>query len=152
MSRQAKRKTKAEKEKDGLIINKAIYQITNGEEWDATIPLQFWVSRSTLVLTAGPKSELLGFYDIAASLKNSRAVSSARDTSTGQTRRLRRQFPSWNDIWYDLLDWTPKDRLLRKAKYLPSPTLTVWYEFRGQSHQITVKDREELRLPADAVL
>ena len=152
MSRQAIRKTKAEKEKDGLIITKAIYQIENGEEWNATIPIQFWVSRSTLVLTAGPKSELLGFYDIAATLKNSRTVSSARDASIGQTRPLRRRFPSWNDIWCDLLDWTPKDTLLRKSKDLPSPTLTVWYEFKGQSHQITVKDREELRLPADDAL
>lgn len=148
MTRQARRKAKDEKERDGLIITKAVYQIENEEEWDVTTQLQFWVSRSTLTLAAGPKSQLLGFYDIAASVKNRRAMSSAEDTSTGQARDSRRKFPSWRDMWYDLLDWTPKGRFLPKATVLPSPTLSVWYEFKGRSHQITIKDREELRLPA----
>eukprot|EP00531_Pseudo-nitzschia_arenysensis_P006598 CAMPEP_0116155408 /NCGR_PEP_ID=MMETSP0329-20121206/22294_1 /TAXON_ID=697910 /ORGANISM="Pseudo-nitzschia arenysensis, Strain B593" /LENGTH=816 /DNA_ID=CAMNT_0003652445 /DNA_START=64 /DNA_END=2514 /DNA_ORIENTATION=+ len=145
MSRQARRKVKDEKEKDGLIITKAVYQIENVEEWDVTIPLQFWVSGSKLVLTAGPKSQLLGFYDIAASVKNSRARSSANDES--QPKTPSRQFPSWRDICYDLLDWSPQDKS-RKGSNIPSPTLSVWYEFKGQSYEITVKDREELRLPA----
>jgi hypothetical protein len=147
MARQARRKTKDEREKNGLVINKAVYQIENGEEWDVTIPLQFWVSRSTLTLTAGPKSELLGFYDIAASMENSKALLEPTDHNTDQPSRRLRRYPPWGDIWRDLLDWTPKDRSLRNGKGLPSPTLSVWYEFKGQSQQITVKDREELRLP-----
>ncbi len=145
MSRQSRRKAKNEKEKDGLIITKAVYQIENVEEWDVTIPLQFWVSGSKLVLTAGPKSQLLGFYDIAASVKNSRARSSAKDGSQSQTPSSK--FPSWRDICYDLLDWSPRDKS-RKGSDVPSPTLSVWYEFKGQSYETTVKDREELRLPA----
>ena len=144
MSRQAKRKAKDEKQRDGLIITKAVYQIENVEEWDVTIPLQFWVSGSKLVLTEGPKSQLLGFYDITASVKNSRAISSARDPSQNKSPR---QFPSWRDICYDLLDWTSKDKS-SKGSNVPPPTLSVWYEFKGRSYEITVKDRDELRLPA----
>ena len=145
MSRQARRKVRDEKEQNGLVITKAIYQIEGVEEWDVTIPLQFWVSRSTLVLTAGPKSQLLGFYDIAGSLKNTRAIAAANDVD--QTEQQGRKIPSLRDIVYDLLDWKPSDKS-SKGGDSPSPTLTVWYEFKGQSYEVTVKDREELRLPA----
>ena len=146
MARQARRKTRDEKERDGLIIKEATYRIENGEEWDVTIPLQFWVSRSALTLSASPKSELLGFYDVAASLKNARASSAETGLDSPTTRPSRsRLFPSWSDIWCDLLDRTPKDS--KKATECPSPKLTVRYEFKGQSHETTVKDREELRLP-----
>merc|ERR1712238_366881 len=74
MTRQARRKTKEETERNGLIIKEAIYKIKNGDEWNVTIPLKFWVSRSTLKLPARRKSELLGFYDISTSLKNSRSL------------------------------------------------------------------------------
>lgn len=145
MSRQARRKVRDEKEQNGLVITKAIYQIEGVEECDVTIPLQFWVSRSTLVLTAGPKSQLLGFYDIAASLKNTRAMSEVNESD--ETRQSGRKFPSWRDIAFDLLDWKPNDKS-NKGADMPSPTLTVWYELKGESCEITVKDREELRLPA----
>ena len=148
MSRQALRKMKDEKEKDGLIIKKAVYKIENGEEWDVTIPLQFWVTRSTLFLIAGPKSELLGFYDISASQKNISKTSSALDAKKVQIWPLGRLITSWNSMWYDLLGWTPTNKLLGKTQDLPTPKLSVWYEFRGKSSQITINDREELRLPA----
>jgi len=146
MARQARRKTKEEKEKNGLIIKEAVYKIENCEEWDVTVPLQFWVSSSTLTLSARSKSELLGFYDIAASLKNSRAVSSGNAINNSKSPRSLRRFPSWSDVWRDLLDWAPKG-LLPKKPFRYSPTLTVHYEFQGKSYEITVKDREELRLP-----
>jgi hypothetical protein len=142
MARQARRKTKNEAERDGLIIKDAIYSIENGDEWNVTIPLQFWVSHSTLKLPARRKSELLGFYDIVTSMKNNRTLSV--DSSSSMRRKS-----SWSDVWNDLFDWTPKDVLLcrKAAAELPSPTLTVSYEFKNQSYQITVKDSEELRLP-----
>ena len=142
MARQASRKTKNEAERDGLIIKDAIYSIRNGDEWNVTIPLQFWVSNSTLKLPARRKSELLGFYDIVTSMKNNSTL------SVNSSNRRRRK-SSWSDVWNDLFDWTPKDVLLRRkaAAELPSPTLTVSYEFKNQSYQITVKDSEELRLP-----
>jgi hypothetical protein len=75
-------------------------------------------------------------------MKNNRAF------SVDASNRMRRQ-SSWSDVWNDLFDWTPTDVLLRRkaAAELPSPTLTVSYEFKNQSYQITVKDSEELRLP-----
>jgi hypothetical protein len=142
MARQARRKTKNEAERDGLIIKDAIYSIKNGDEWNVTIPLQFWVSDSTLKLPGRRKSELLGFYDIITSMKNNNTL------SVDSSNRMRRK-STWSDVWNDLFDWTPKDVLLRRkaAAELPSPTLTVSYEFKNQSYQITVKDSEELRLP-----
>jgi len=142
MTRQARRKTKEETERDGLIIKEAIYKIKNGDEWNVTIPLKFWVVRSTLKLPARRKSELLGFYDISTSLKNSRSL------PVNARNRTVRTF-SWSDVWADIFNWTPKDVLLRQkaAAALPSPILTVSYEYKGQLHQINVKDREELRLP-----
>eukprot|EP00536_Pseudo-nitzschia_multiseries_P017417 jgi/Psemu1/70202/estExt_Genemark1.C_15410003 len=150
MARQARRRADLEKEKDGLVIQEGIYRIENGEEWDVTIPLQFWVSNSTLRLPARPKSELLGFYDIAASLKHSSAVSfEQRDPSEGGKSHPSGRhfhFPPLGDIWRDLLDWAPRDSM-RKKSDLCAPTLAVRYEFQGKSYEITVKDREELRLP-----
>jgi len=142
MTRQARRKTKEETERDGLIIKEAIYKIKNGDEWNVTIPLQFWVSRSTLTLPARRKSELLGFYDISTSLKSSKSL------PVNSSNRTVRLF-SLSDVLDDIFNWTPKDVLLRQkaAAELPSPILTVSYEFKGQLHHINIKDREELRLP-----
>ncbi|VEU44934.1 unnamed protein product [Pseudo-nitzschia multistriata] len=146
MARQARRKTKEEKEKDGLIIIDAIYKVENGEEWSVTVPLQFWVTNSTLTLPARPKSELLGFYDVAAPLKNSRVSSIAGNQTSTTSSSSGRCFPTLSELWHDLLDRTPEDSQSKKSE-ISSPTLTVSYEFRGKPHVVTIKDRDELRLP-----
>ena len=61
MTRQAKRRKREEQEKDGLLIQKALYQAVGGDTWEVTIPLQFWVSHSSLNLPPVSKSEFLGF-------------------------------------------------------------------------------------------
>lgn len=107
--------------------------------WDATIPLQFWVSHSTLALPARPKSELLGFYDVAASFKNDRS-------STASTNKIRTP-SSWSDVWNDLFSGETKSMHKDSAKY-PTSTLTIKYDFKGQSCCTTIEDKEALRLPS----
>jgi hypothetical protein len=142
MSRQARKKLKDETEKNGLIIKEAIYKVTNGDEWDATIPLQFWVSHSTLTLPSRSKSELLGFYDVSAALKNQRSAN--RNGSTIHNSL------SWSDIWDDLIrGGSPKDAAgTKQSKNLSTPTLTIKYDFKGQPYCITIQDEDGLRLPS----
>lgn len=136
MCKQASRRTKEEKDKNGLIIREAIYTIQGGDEWDVTIPLQFLIKNSTLKLPARRKSELLGFYDLSAFSRNVHSLPVESNVP-------------WRIMLDDLFDWTPKNVLLRKKAVaeLPSPTLLIRYEFKGQPFQLIVKDREKVLLP-----
>jgi hypothetical protein len=140
MARQAQRKMKIEQEKDGLVIKHAVYEVKDGDKLDVTIQLQFWVSHSTLTLPARPKSELLGFYDVGASLK---------DHKTSSVEEMNSATWSWRQIWGDLIGSDNSSFLLCKKQEIDVvPTLTILYTFKGKSYRITVKDREELRLPS----
>jgi len=57
---------KLEDVKGGLVIEQAYYYYysLSTVTHDVTVPLQFWVSDSTLKLPSGSKSTMLGFYDI----------------------------------------------------------------------------------------
>jgi hypothetical protein len=136
MARQANRKKRLEVEKGGLVIHEAIYQVDGGVGWEATIPLQFWVSQSSVNLPATSKSQLLGFYDITASLKN--------ETSGSKTQVSTHW---WTETWNDLLDLTPTTTRRETSAKGPIPTLTVRYDFKGQSYSLTVEDHEELIIP-----
>lgn len=141
MARQAKRKKREEAEKEGLIIHRATYSVEGGEEWDAAIPLQFWVNRSSLTLPAKSKSQLLGFYDI--STKNAeKEPDMAEDTHPSIGSVL-----WWKAIWLDLLDRTTDPSPLENDSSGPSPTLEIRYDFQGQSYRITIQDKQELILP-----
>ncbi|KAL3915481.1 MAG: hypothetical protein SGARI_008172 [Bacillariaceae sp.] len=141
MTRQARRKARDEREKNGLIIKQATYNVKHGEELDVTTQLQFWVSHSTLTLPARSKSELLGFYDLTAA-----ASKSAVPLTTAPSKKW-----TWSDTWRDLVGETAALGLGKKAsKEAPAtaPTLTVEYDFQGRSYSITVKDGSSLRLPS----
>lgn len=66
----AKKNMEEEKEKNGLIIEKAIYYPKNDPQMktefvqDVTIPLQYFVNESKLELYLSSKSGLLGFYQV----------------------------------------------------------------------------------------
>ena len=123
-----------EQEKDGLLIQKALYQAVGGDTWEVTIPLQFWVSHSSLNLPPVSKSEFLGFYDVSACLKTK---SEAQDHSSTW----------WNDLWNDLWDLTAESAARKSPQKIPNVTLAVEYKFRGQLYSITIQDQEELLLP-----
>lgn len=139
MTRQARRKAKNETERAGLIIQQAVYRIKDGDEWDATVPVQFWVSNSSLALPGRPKSELLGFYDVATASKQKKAKSDRERQSKS------RHSWTWRDVWKDLVG-LPAKRAARQSKR-PIPTLSVQYLYRGQSFCIVVEDSDELILP-----
>jgi hypothetical protein len=137
MTRQARRKEKEETVKDGLVIVEGLYFVQGGDKWDVTLPLQFWVSRSTLSLPGRSKSELLGFYDVTTSLKKNE-----------NTRMATVGLPSfsWSDVWNDLFDWTSKGTK-SKQDTKPIPKLTILYKMKGQLYRITIDDCSELKLP-----
>lgn len=146
MARQAKRKTDEEVDKSGLIIHKATYSVKGGEKWDATIPLQFWVNRSSLHLPAKSKSQLLGFYDISIQEK---ATLNTLDRLESSSLGLSSW---WKSVWSDLLDSSlgPSQLQSVNGATRPTPTLTVRYDFQGQAYQITIRDEQELILPNPA--
>eukprot|EP00980_Cylindrotheca_fusiformis_P027345 scaffold20053_cov117-Cylindrotheca_fusiformis.AAC.2 len=135
MSRQANRRRREEIEKDGLVIQQATYQIKGGDAWNVTIPLQFWVSKSSLTLPATSKRQLLGFYDVAAGLKED-------DNSN-----LSSSSSMWHEIWHDLWNVSAESDSTAAATNTPMITLEVEYSFMGQSYSITISDKEELQLP-----
>jgi hypothetical protein len=138
MARQAKRKTREEADKDGLYIHQATYHVDGGDDWDATIPLQFWVTQSSLSLPPMSKSQLLGFYNISAEMKQKKDKQN-RDTTIGSSR--------WEETWRDLLDIGQADSRKSVPSKGATPTLTVRYDFKEVSYQITVMDHEELKIP-----
>jgi hypothetical protein len=133
MERQAKRKKRMEGEKDGLVIDEAVYKVKGGDEWDVAIPLQFWVTNSSLTLAATSKSQLLGFYDLTDDPTKKKDT---KDTPAPS---------SWKASWDDLFDL--KSETTKKSSHGPAPTLTVKYQFKGQAYSMIVSDTEELQLP-----
>ncbi|CAJ1934266.1 unnamed protein product [Cylindrotheca closterium] len=134
MMRQAKRRKRDEAEKDGLVIQSAVYEAREGDSWDVTVPLQFWVSKSSLTLPKTSKSQLLGFYNVAEKVVRQRTPEAMVPLSW------------WQDSWKDLWESTEEvGNLVSSDTALV--TLRVTYDFKGASYTITVRDEEELILP-----
>lgn len=127
MKRQAASRVKQEEALTGLVILRAVYWIQDGETLDVTIPLQFWVSESSLTLPESSKAVLLGFCDI------NKAESTEKDKAADDSSW-------WSGFW--TLPNT-KDASREKA-----PKLTVKYDFGGQSYEITLLDDDGLSLPS----
>lgn len=88
MEKQSSRIAKKESDQGGLVIIKALYGVVDSEtnQWlfrrnasngtpklyvlDATAQLQFWVNDSSLHMPATSKKNMLGFYDILASVSD----------------------------------------------------------------------------------
>jgi hypothetical protein len=127
MKRQAGKQMTQEKERagEGLIIRQATYWVKDGESLDVTIPLQFWVTESSLTLPESSKESLLGFCDIRPDISDEK-----EDTARSWWARF----------------WT----LPKGTGGAPTnmPRLTIKYDFEGQSYEITVQGREGLTLPS----
>ena len=123
----ARSKRKREEERNGLVIDKAIYYVEGGARLDVTAQIQFWVSDSSLYLPSTPKSNLLGFYDVS---------------SAGQSKSKPKTEPialtSWKQVWQGF--WFDA-----KA---PVPILYIRYTHEGKTFELSVKDEEELVLPS----
>jgi hypothetical protein len=128
MKRQAGKIMTQEQERagGGLVIRQATYWVKDGEVLDVTIPLQFWVTESSLTLPESSKDSLLGFCDIVTP-----DVSNEKEDSAS----------SW---WARF--WTlPKGT---SGSPTNKPELTIKYDSGGQSYEITIQGHEGLTLPS----
>jgi len=128
MKRQAESRRAQEEEKNGLIIQKAVYHIQGGDEFDVTVPLQFWVSDSFLELPESSKKNMFGFYDISIEQK----VERESDVTS-----------NWLAGFWE----SPKQAEGSSASRI-SPRLTIRYKFNGVAYKITIQDLESLTLPS----
>lgn len=141
MKRQATTRMRLEQEQQGLVIQSAIYFLSSSSSekdsrttLDVTIPLQFWVSDSSLELPAGSKKNLLGFFDILAH----------RIQEPKEQQDLPQVDSIWTRQWWTNFVRLPKQKARSKTA---RPMLEVVYEFRGNRNQIVVHDEEKLVLP-----
>jgi hypothetical protein len=125
MLRQAQSRAKAEQAKRGLVIRQAVYQVPGGDSWDVTAQLQFWTENSSLELPSSSKQNLLGFYNVAASINN--------DEAEGTW---------WPKFW-------KRSKSQSKSQ---TPTLTVQYYFANRPYEITILDKEPLILPSSKAI
>jgi Domain of unknown function (DUF3395) len=154
MRRQAELRTAAELEKNGLVIQSAIYEFggddVNTESWDVTIPLQFWVQNetSTLQLAVGSKQHLLGFYPLSSPPMDNNISSSDSGSKDAvlHDKREENRVPWWQEYW------TPTTRRSKQTTSqaknpVSKPKLTVKYSYEGNDFEKEVKDDEGLILP-----
>jgi hypothetical protein len=126
MKFQAHRRKTSEQLVNGLVVNVAVYY-TAKEQLDVTVPLQFWVSDSSLNMPATSKSQLLGFYDMSTEKKHHDG------THKGD--------------WWISGFWRKETPVSKPARSVPK--LSVEYTYAGASYQLTIDDHEELVLPSD---
>ena len=131
MERQANKRHQAEKDKDGLVVTKAVYFVDGGDGWDVTIPLRFWTYKSSLDLRTGSKQDLLGFYNVAAF-----HVQKEKKESVVERRSSR-----WSQYW-------PAPSSPKESSG-PVSRLAIQYEFEGVPYEISIRDTEPLSLPSN---
>jgi hypothetical protein len=131
----AKKKMDAEKAKRGLVVRRAVYFLPGGESFDVTIPLQFWVNDSTLILADASKRDMLGFYDITAESSESNGTAGSNGGSS----------------WFSGF-WKSKYRENGlKSALKTTPKLKVEYTYAEKSFDVTIEDYESLNLPGRTV-
>ena len=159
MAKQAKIRTDAERELEGLVITRAVYSCYKGPDddgdddnnnmdksLDVTIPLQFWVADSSLQLPASSKANMLGFYNVAI------VPSATTTTTTSSSLPESSSFTFWKNPlqWLSGL-WTVDTTSFGTNQQASSLSnhikLTVQYDYAGRSYEITILDPEELILP-----
>lgn len=161
MERQAKIRTAAEKDRDGLVIHRAVYFRRRGgsdgggdgeppekysEYIDVTIPLQFWVSpnESKLDLYGAPqRSSMLGFYELTEHSSKETVPTGPSFSSFNQDT----QTASWTDMFNSF--WMDKESTKAQPEINSTPAqLSIQYDFEGRPYEITVSDDEDVSLPS----
>jgi hypothetical protein len=149
-----------EQENKGLVIEKAWYYVdgcccdwkTNHQAKeripcfiDVTIPLQFWVQESRLVLAPGSKSCLLGFCDLNRTCPT-------RRNKEGQSQRVNGSSSSSKGLFHRLCQWVLNDSWSQPNPIQgdctqPRFLISVQYQFNGKQFQRTYNDEVEICLP-----
>jgi Domain of unknown function (DUF3395) len=184
MKRQASTRMRAEEEKNGLVIETAIYRLVRATTTatdattdhsiplqqqqhrhslddasflNVTVPLQFWVSESSLQLPAMSKKHLLGFHELYSSATR---ILSSPDTATSVdieesvplsllssflSLSSFKSFSQWFSGFYTLRQIKGKKN---DSTAQQRPILYVRYKFEGVLYEITVQDTQSLKLPS----
>lgn len=145
MERQARTRTAQElKLRNGLVIKQALYHIdgSDADPFDVTIPLQFWVSQSSLTLPPSKKKNLLGFYDVSNDVP---VPSDNGSANLGSSSNNSISISSWCSGFWTGLETEKTDSQSKTPQAVPR--LTIKYEVSRQNYEITIQDHEELTLP-----
>jgi len=136
---------KLEDVKGGLVIEQAYYYYysLSTVTHDVTVPLQFWVSDSTLKLPSGSKSTMLGFYDIRRpqrakkeNIDSPKSIISSIISLVRNSIFCRHKEPS-TEVLQENICPDQKNRV----------KLYVRYKFCGITNEVTIFDEDELILP-----
>lgn len=126
MKKKADMSRRSEESKLGLVIENAIYSIEGGERLDVTVPLQFWVTESTLTLSPSSFGCMLGFYNI-------------------KRKQPRHAMKSGSNGFVSLLKYLLADTATHEEAM---PILYVRYKFNLKTYEIYIPDNEALVLPS----
>ncbi|GAX19241.1 hypothetical protein FisN_4Lh176 [Fistulifera solaris] len=146
MGRQAQLRMESERSSSGLVIKKALYYVEGREDsvWDVTIPLQFWVTDTRLVLPSYSKRNMLGFYDVESKADGNvdelQSDGSKKESANSLVSFLR-------ELWRYEPNTGGTVTSLSKV-----PKLWIQYQLGNSFYELEVFDDEELVLPnADAI-
>jgi hypothetical protein len=150
MRRTAENRMRAESDKQGLVVNRAVY-FTDRESLDVTVPVQFWVQDSVLDIGPATKKDLLGFYDLSYRV----AIAEKEPDATPPTEG---GFSSWiSGLWRSSalsqtgtsspLDSSMGGRSIRFRSV--KPQLKIEYSYNGRTYDVLYHDHDEIVLPRD---
>jgi len=114
----------SKREESDLVILKATYEVRNGDSWDVTTALQYWVINSRIRLNSGSKKSLLGFYDLTPNTRK----------DMNETNFLHR-----------CLSYLGFSAVLRKV--YDGPYLVIRYKAGGEVFELVIEDECALELP-----
>jgi len=130
MEKPAETKRLQEEKGNGLVILRAVYRVTGGDELDVTTALMFWVVKGRLHLPSTTKSSMLGFYNV----RHETPV----EIESGYVNAC------WK-VWEKLWNGDEKKDSIVPVKV---PTLTIRYRCQGRLYEITILDDDALSLPS----
>ncbi|GAX22712.1 hypothetical protein FisN_4Hh176 [Fistulifera solaris] len=146
MERQAQLRMESEKSSSGLVVQKALYFVEGKEDsvWDVTIPLQFWVADSRLVLPSYSKRNMLGFYDVESKVDEQIDEILIDGSKKGRVDSI---------VSFLKGLWRYEPNTGRTATSLiKMPKLWIQYQHGNSYYELEVFDDEELVLPnAEAI-
>jgi hypothetical protein len=133
---------KVEEAKGGLVIEQALYYSSSAVTHNVTVPLQFWVSDSSLKLPSGSKSTMLGFYDIRRPQRARQQYSNSTKSIISSLIALARNhmYPR-KEASTEVVDDSKSPDPTERVK------LYVRYKFCGRTDEVTIFDEDELILP-----
>lgn len=125
MRTRSENRKRDEEKNGGLVVEKALYGVEGGEYLDVTIPIQFWVGDSSLMLPGVSKKGMLGFYDMTVEKKlDPRPIA----------------YCEWVERFWRKAETKDSDNLVH-------PRLWIRYKWKGATYEATFNDKDEVKIP-----